>query len=549
MNSPAQLDLTPPYLWPEPRWHAQQGAYPEHPPFRSILCKAGLVAGVITGLADGALDYLAEIIRQPGKRRVRLVFAVYPAGPTRAEHLVAANLIAAQCAGSESDVQFRVLPVERIFGTDFELPSLPPTLLYAQTEGDAPLLCIGSIGDGGCGAPALWSFNAVFQPDDVMRDAWRRWFGFIFETAAPLTPATAQIPHLVPPRGTVEAAELWKEFTARCSDGRAEGAPRQPEVNPATGEVTPMPSAEDMFPKPWDEDANKLDPLACEFARIYGSGKLVTVDESTRLKPLSISVKAAVFGEESEKSVGDVRREQRFVLQILDEATTKEVEKCRKIGDVVRLLSLPLSQGVRWIPDPAIKLLDREIAERNKRGAALLAKAVGGDVDNFIKQREQGIRNDLNAMYRDELKRGDCVPEDRMQAILEDVRARLLTAVKSSVAPSPVYNPVSAPNLTASTGAEAWAQPLSLALHAARTERESITDPFFPRNFKSLKFTQEEFEIAMNAFGDHLVGKSDSRKASQELTALTEIEAAQIPPLEKCRKVVALIRGNGDNPS
>lgn len=544
MNPPTPLDLQPPFLWPEARWHARHGDYPERPPFRAALRDATLLAGIVTGLADGALGWISEIIRQPGERRIRLVFAVYPAGPTREEHLLATSLLAAEAAGSGADVQFRVLPVERAFGDDCELPSLPPTLLYAQAANGTPLFCLGSTGDGGCDKLAPWSFNSVFQPDDSLRDAWRRWFGFILEKAVPLTAETARIPRLAPARGDIEAMRLWREFIELCTADKTgdTGSPAEPQVNPETGEVIPAATDEGPPPETWDGDATKLDPLAREFGRIYAAGKLVTVDESTRLKPLVVSVTPATFGEQSEKAVGNVRRKQQFILEILDEATTKEVEKCRKIGDVVRLLSLQLSQGVRWIPQAAIVLLERDIAARNKRGAELLGAAVGGDVEGFIKKRETLIRENLNAMYRD-LGHGDQIPEDRVLAVLKDVRSRLEKALASSVAPTPVFNPIAAPNLTSSAGDAAWTQPLNLALHAARGLRQSIADPYFQRQFKSLVFAQEEFETALDVFGDHLCKEREFRCADTELRTLDDIESSETLLFEKCGKVVALIRG------
>ena len=542
MNPPTQLDLQPPFVWPEARWHAGHGDYPDSPPFRAALCEATLLAGVITGMTEGTIGWLSEITRQPRTRRIRLVFAVYPAGPTRAEHLLAAIMLAAETAGSVADVQFRVLPVERAFGDDCELPSLPPTLLYAQAENGTPLFCFGSTGDGGCDKPAAWSFNVVFQPDDSLRDAWRRWFGFITEKAVPLTAETAQIPHLAPTRGDIEAARQWRQFVERCASKNAEKSLTEPQFNPETGAVIHVTREVGAPTETWDGDATKLDPLAREFGRIYAAGKLVTVDESTRLKPLVVSVTASTFGEQSEKTVGNVRRKQQFLLEILDKATTKEVEKCRKIGDVVRLLSLQLSQGVRWIPQTAISLLEREIKARNKRGEGLLRAAVGNDVEAFIKTREKIIRDNLNGMYRG-LGHGDQIPEDRVQAVLEDVRGRLKKALASSVAPTPVFNPIGAPNLTNSAGDDAWGQPLSLALHAARALRQSISDPYFQRQFKPLEFTQEEFEVAMDVFGDHLCKERKFVSTDSELNALAGIEASEALMLNKCRDVVALMRG------
>jgi hypothetical protein len=542
MKPSAKPDLDLPFLWPEARFHAGHAAYPERPPFRAALLGAALLAGVITGFADGALEWLREVIHHSGARRIRLIFAVYPAGPTRAEHLIEANMLAAVAAGTDADVQFRVLAVDRAYGVDCELPSLPPTIFYARAADGTPMLCVGSIGDGGCGPLALWSFNAVFQPDDNLSDAWRRWFEYMFDRAAPLTAATAQIPRLSPPSGNVEGARLWQEFAELCRADATPGNAVETQVDPVTGEVAPTPTAEGTPATTWDLDAIKLDPLAREFSSIYATGKLVTVDESSRLKPLVVSVTASTFGEQSQKAFGNVRQRQQFSLEILDGATTKAVEKCRLIGDVVGLLSLPLSDGIRWIPQTAVALLELEIAARNTRGEKLLGLAVGGNVDEFIGKREKGIRENLNAMYRD-LGHGDQVPEERVALVIEDVRDRLTRALAAKVAPRPIFNPISAPNLTTNARDEAWAQPLSLALHAARNLRKSISDPFFARAFKPLAFKQEEFEVAMDVFGDSLNEGRDLRRATAEIAMLAQIETSEDSLLEKCRKVMALIRG------
>jgi hypothetical protein len=131
-----------------------------------------------------------------------------------------------------------------------------------------------------------------------------------------------------------------------------------------------------------------------------------------------------------------------------------------------------------------------------------------------------------------------------VQAVLEDVRGRLKKALASSVAPTPVFNPIAAPNLTNSAGDEAWGQPLSLALHAARALRLSISDPYFQRQFKPLVFTQDEFEVVMDVFGDHLCKERKYRSVDSELTTLAEVEASDALMLDKCRDVVALMRGD-----
>jgi hypothetical protein len=100
------------------------------------------------------------------------------------------------------------------------------------------------------------------------------------------------------------------------------------------------------------------------------------------------------------------------------------------------------------------------------------------------------------------------------------------------------------PDLTKSAGDEAWAQPFCIASEAARGLRKSLTDPYVQRQFKPLAFTQEEFEVAMNVFGDHLCEERGYRSAEAEFIALTDIETSDASNLDKCRRMVGLMRGD-----
>jgi hypothetical protein len=79
------------------------------------------------------------------------------------------------------------------------------------------------------------------------------------------------------------------------------------------------------------------------------------------------------------------------------------------VNDVIGLLTYPLSQGNRWLPEGAKDLLEKELDERNQQGQKLLKEALGGnDIKEFVGKRTEGIRKDLDAMYR-QLGQGDAV--------------------------------------------------------------------------------------------------------------------------------------------
>ena len=536
------LPSDPPLVWPEPRWYAQAARYETQPPFEALAGKCGLIAGVLVGVSDATIKWIDALFHGQSNRRIVLVILVFPTGPTREEHLLALKMLQAQVSAPESELEIRVLPVERVFGHDFEKPVLPPTALLAHdTNTGRSWLCIGSVGDAGRDAVQPASFNVVFQPDDALRDQWRRWFQYLFARAVPLTPETVRIPHLVPAPGDPAAVEMWSAFAAACGTCDAENI-KPPVVDQQTGEVTAEPGGAAV--KPWDGGATALDPLAQKLQQVYARGWLVTMDETTRIKPLAIPVKATLLGQQSERMVGALTHKQSFSLQVLDDAVAKEIEKCRRVTDLMDLVTYLLSLGNRWLPEAAKALLEKELAARNAKGIASLKAALGGGKPgDFVSKRRGKITEDLNAMYK-QLGQGFSVPDEKLAAVLAEVEKRLGAALESRITPRAVYNRIAPPDLTATAPKENWSQPLSLLLRSARLLRESVTDAYFPRRFAGLSFTEPDFQAAMNIFDDSIAREPASRRALVELKALDEIEAADQNPKEKCAAVWQIISGS-----
>jgi len=537
------LPAQPPFIWPDARLLAGVANYSEYPPGLGLLTNADLISGVIVGASDVTVRWIEQVLSMQGKRRICLVLVLYPAGPTREKHLKAINMLRAAKDGGEIVIDVHVLPMSNIFDGDCELMTLPPTVLQAVDSATGrTVMSIGSVGDLGYDPLCLGSLNLVFQPDDAMRDAYRRWFQYLFSASSPLTPETCEIPHLTPAPGTPEAAALWDAFQLACSGHDAE--PTKPAVDPETGEVTAEPNGEKT--KPWDDGKTALDPLAQIFQAVYSSGWLVTIDEGTRIKPLAIPVKAKLLGQQAERTVGAIKQKQSFSLQVLDESVEKAVEKCRKVTDLMELLAYPLSQGNRWLPNAAKALLTKELEARNEKGTKALGDALGGkdaeSVKSLIERKKENIRHDLNKMYR-ELGQGDAVPEDKLNEVLDDMKARLTAALNHRITPRAVYNRIGTPDLTSSALDENWSQPLSLLFRSARILREFHTDPYFPRRFVGLSFSQDEFQKALDVFGDVMASKSQIDRARDELLKLDAIMEEDIPTKQKCEQVWLLIQG------
>ena len=533
-TDPNTLSPKPPFIWPEARWHAGIAQYTTQILGHENFSKADLVAGFVVDASDGFIEWLRRVSTERNDIRIVIILVVYPACETQSSHLT--DLLAIKEELNSDKIELKILPVASIKG-------IPPTVIQLhETKSGNTWMSIGSIGDFGSAEWRLSSFNVVFHPDDVLRNEWRRWFEYIRQRSALLTPAKARIPALVRTVGDPAAAELWEAYESLCSGDNTTVEQTVVVVDAKTGEVAVENETKDGKAQPWDGGATALDELAQRLNEIYASGWLVTVDESTRIKPLAIPVKAALLGQQSEQSLGAITRKQSFSLDVLAEDYAKEIEKCRKVTDLLELVSYLLSKGNRLLPNGAKALLEKELEARNTYGIEKLTGAVGSDVTKFIEGRKTSIIQDLNRMYR-ELGMGDTVPEDKLNTVLAEIEQRLRNALGTRVTPRATYNRIAAPDLTGNVPDENWSQPFSLMLRAARLMRNAITDYYFPRSFTKAAFTQDEFLKAMNILCDGIAESGDRDKASAQLKAIDEIEQSTSSFKEKCQALWLLVSG------
>ncbi|MFZ4594504.1 MAG: DUF3293 domain-containing protein [Verrucomicrobiaceae bacterium] len=538
------LVVSPPFIWPDARVLTGVAAYHDSPPSKKCFATADLISGVLVGADDGTIEWLTELLMRDLPCRICLVLVLPAAGPTREEHLRALHMLQASRTTNEKKLDLRLLPINRSYDGDCERFILPPTAIQAHdSKTGQTFMSVGSTGDAGYEPTILGSLNIVFQPDDTLRDEWRRWFQFVFESASPLTEDNVLIPHLVPAKGDPEAAARWEAYLQSCLS-RKEASEQIPSVDPKTGEVIAIADGKPV--EPWDAGVTELDPLAQVFQKVYAEGWLVTIDEATRIKPLTIPLKATLMGQQSERIIGAVTQRQSFSLKVLDDVADKAMEKFRTVTDLVSLLTLPLSKGNRWLPDSARSLLEKEVEARNIAGRQALAKALGGeeakDIASFIDARKESIRKNVNEMYR-QLGQGDAVPEDKFQAVLQDVENRLKGALNARLAPRLVFNRIAAPALAGKSPDENWSQPLSLISHAAETLRKSVTDPYFIRQFTGLSFGEKVFREVFNPFGDQVVTSQDQQHCKDDLRVIDSILDSELPIKARCKMLWHLTQG------
>ncbi len=537
------ISSAPPIVWPDCRISEELAHYNNHPPFESIFEDADVIAGVLVSVDDKTIAWLNDLTKKDTSQRLSLVIIVHPAGPTRSDHLLALQLMMTKRKTVEIPWDIRVLPVARAFGADYEKSILPPTTLITHnTALDRSTLFIGSVGNAGHDELYLSSFNVIFHPDDALRDSWRRWFQYTFEKAAPLTSETVRIPHLIPAEGEASAAAAWVEFENSCCASSQQNATRL-KIDVKTGEV--LTNSEGSETVAWDDGTTALNPLALIFQHVYANGALITIDEISRIKPLIVPVNATLLDQKSERTVGALKQKQTFSLQVLDDLVEKAVEKCRRISDVIDLLSYSLSKGNRWLPLAAKPLLDREIDARNKRGLEELKNALGGqDPEQYVASKEESIRNDLNAMFK-QLGQGSSVPDDRVRKVMDEVSTRLKVALDGRITPRTTLNEITPPKLSKSAPKENWNQPLGILLGSARLLRKSISDPYFFRKFSDLEIESSEMEMAMNIFEDYILKDRDMHQASRELELLNKIDALNSDAESKCNRIMEIIHGEG----
>ena len=538
------LSVLPPFIWPDARVLTGVAAYHDSPPSKKCFESADLISGVLVGVDDATIDWLTELLKRDLPCRICLVLVLPAAGPTREEHLRALHMLQASRTTDDKKLDLRLLPINRSYDGDCERFILPPTAIQANdSKTGQTIMSVGSTGDTGHDQTILGSLNIVFQPDDTLRDEWRRWFQFVLESAAPLTEDNVRIPHLVPAKGDPEAAARWEAYLQSCLS-RTVASEQIPAVDPKTGEV--IATADGKQVEPWDAGLTELDPLAQVFQKVYAEGWLVTVDEATRIKPLAIPLKATLMGQQSERIIGAVTQKQSFTLKVLDDDADKAMEKFRKVTDLLNLLTLPLSNGNRWLPESARSLLEKEVEARNIAGRQALVKALGGeetkDIASFIAARKESIRKNVNEMYR-QLGQGDAVPEDKFQAVLQDVENRLKGALNARLAPRLVFNRIAAPTLAGKSPDENWSQPLSLISHAAETLRKSVTDPYFIRQFTGLSFGEKVFREVFNPFGDQVVTSQDQQHCKDDLRVIDSILDSELPIKARCQMLWHLTQG------
>jgi hypothetical protein len=286
----------------------------------------------------------------------------------------------------------------------------------------------------------------------------------------------------------------------------------------------------------------ELDQVTRLIMDAFQRGKLLAASKSIRSKSLTVPVKSSILGQSTERTQGVLTRKTSFSLAILDPDTASAIEECRGINDLIKLLSFPLDENTRWIPDSAIRLLEDEIAWRNEHGVLLLRQAIGDNLEAFLAKQQEVVRGNLNQLFQQ--AQGKPAPEDRVRDIMDDIRERLEPALQGNLTAQPMFSALDIGNLSETAEDAKWAAPFSLLYHAAMLFRNAVTDPAFGRLFKFSTFDKDRYIQAMDVVGDPMAYQPNRERAAHEKELLGMILGSPNKRREKCRQVWSVIRSD-----
>ena len=255
------------------------------------------------------------------------------------------------------------------------------------TDCAAGILTIGASPNFGLTPPTPARVNLTFVPDARLRESWCNWFNYLWAISIPLTAATVEIPRLVPAEGSLEAARLWSNYVQSCrqtvemtglvADGMVS-------IDPETGEVVAHSPAGEAVASPSESvGIARLSPTAEKIVTLFEMGSVVTIDKTTRTRPLDAPMKAQWFGIEKQRQIGVVTRKVEYRISLLDDALKKEIEKSRTgIRGLLDSFSYPLADGVRWMPKAARDLFEQEMTRINTDGSVGWTEIPKGMTEN-----------------------------------------------------------------------------------------------------------------------------------------------------------------------
>lgn len=527
-----------PMVWPEPRVAESLASYQFAPPFGQLALESRSIFGIVTAITAKGVRVLDGWLSANPSLRVSIVVMVYPACATNQSELSSLlNLIDRDAKRLTVAIHPLELVTERATNA----------LCFLAAKSDEVHLVTGPSEDLGCLSPNQQGhFNFAFRADPALVEAFKRSFDWLWAKSPDLAKGkTFNIPRLVLPEGTEEAAMLWRAFVDHCND--ADGVDDNGmtvEVDPETGNVKIVDEAgNEVTPPTEDLGLPKLDQLAEKMVRLYGRGSIVSIDKLSRIPPLDAPLDPNLFGDSADLHSGNVSRRVSMRVSVIDEKTLREIEKRRKgLSSLLPKFSYALADNLYWMPASARAMFEAEVKRNSDEGQKLIANLLAGDIDAFLAARRKQLEADINAMYQQLGRTGTVTPEI-VDEVVKDLKERLSKAQKSILMPKLSYSTLSF-SRTENDLASPWGQATCLLLSIATFTRKAISDPFF---FRGIKVNEDELIEVMNVADDALCRDLGARglkdRCKEELSLLSKIEKTVIDSRTRCEMVVQILAG------
>tara|TARA_B110001469_G_scaffold125613_1_gene141402 strand:- start:8474 stop:10132 length:1659 start_codon:yes stop_codon:yes gene_type:complete len=542
-------DPRAPHQWPD-ALHLEGKCDEVDTSLWNCLKQCDRMLGTLIDLTTSGVEALKEVLAVKATFSGTLVIALSSACPTREEDLRQLLHLQDEFQGDGIKLQLRLLPIPSGVTHSARHSVSPPSgLLLQNSKTGQSWLWLGSNGDLDLHRPYhTASLNILLPASALLVDQWCKQFDYVAAKAAPLKAESLQIPNLVPARGEIEAAEQWELYCNSLFESVEGDHTATIEIDPETGEVR----AETVDGEPVEtaskfNDVEKLSPELSQILPLFGKGFLISVDEGTRIQPLSVPMQSFLFEQRSRTQIGAVTQKQTFSLEILDEKTAKEIEKCRKINPTITLFSFSMGKSIHWIPEAAKELLHAELNAMETEAKELLGNLITGGVDEWIESQWPRLYQDIEQMYQRLHAGTGTPPADRVDDVRKEIKKRLLKALSGDIVPKINYSAFT-PQIE---GGDRSVSSLGQVLHLLKSAAVDIREPYwssyyFDRNFTKRKVKPDQWAAAMNVFedtGPQLLKKSGEDKAKQEKALIEQVYSdTTLSESQKLSQLWAIIR-------
>lgn len=541
-------------LWPSPK-ELHQRADDLEERLTSHLEQADSLQGLLIDLTARGINLLRRAIGAQKPFKGYLVVALTPAGPTRQEDLLELLNLRDEYQGDNFSLELRLLPLPSGVSATTRHAIMPPSsLLLRNSRNQTCSLWLGSNGDLDTHRPYhCASINLLVPLTPLLADSWQHQFDYVAAKSAPLQPTSLAIPALVPAPGELAAAQQWQAYCHELFGQDSLLPAPEVTIDEKTGEIRAVTADGTPVQLPSQIAGGRPLPQALrEILPVFDRGALASVDETSRVRPLTIPVKSFLFDQQTEKQVGAVKLKQAFTLELLDETTAREIERCRKIGPTLALFSYSLGHGIHWVPNAARSLLEAELKAMEASALAVLGAIAKQTVEGWVASQWPRYDKDLRSMYRTiNGDHGEPTPE-KLEAVRVEAIKRLNAAIKGPLVPRISYGIFTPEIRQSAEGLSGLGKVLELLFSSATTLRQPYADTFFQRNFTKRVTKLEDWETAMNVLGDNgpaRLRRKSVDEAKEEAAMIAGLfSSTETPELKKVEVLWSIIRTPVENP-